>query len=512
MLSEVNMDVLTNIIGAVESGGQVYGKRNYKVYGEPYQTTPNEHTITLGWACNYGSNARKLMKRIFEYDPEGFRKLDTAGIEKMLPKDWVSLRWKPTPAQRSAIISIIDSPAGHRAQDDLFKDDMKAFIKDCEADYTEDPKSVMMYCEIRHLGGKSGVNRIFKRISSYDLDSIMASLVKDQKDTSSSNQVGDKIFWSRHLKCRQWADEYAEVNMPVKIGSARIDERGQGYGGKAGDQTGVEVSTQNWYLHSKGWVLLRAKDPAKREKIARAMEMACANPHIGYDQGQNMTLYYAVKDRGYDPSKVTADVETDCAKLVRVCVLYAGIDCGDFYTANEVDTLRRTGQFDIYTDDAHTKSSKLLLRGDIEVTKTMGHTVVVLSDGSGAPGTDTKDVIRRGQESSIEFTGAKIDCDGIRGPETRRQAARVLQTGINLDYKADLEVDGEFGPKSRKALGKHYVKRGETQFMVTAAEILLMMLGKDPHGVEYPGTFGRGLEAAAGRSRIDAETFLSYLD
>ena len=46
MLSETNLNVLTNIIGAVESGGQIYGKRNYKVYGEPYQTTPNEHTIT----------------------------------------------------------------------------------------------------------------------------------------------------------------------------------------------------------------------------------------------------------------------------------------------------------------------------------------------------------------------------------------------------------------------------------------------------------------------------------
>ena len=35
--------------------------------------------------------------------------------------------------------------------------------------------------------------------------------------------------------------------MAVKVGSARIDENGKAHGGKAGDQTGKEVSTQNWY-------------------------------------------------------------------------------------------------------------------------------------------------------------------------------------------------------------------------------------------------------------------------
>ena len=44
--------------------------------------------------------------------------------------------------------------------------------------------------------------------------------------------------------------------MAVKIGSARIDERGKISGGKAGDQTGSEVGTQNWYKHSKGWRVL----------------------------------------------------------------------------------------------------------------------------------------------------------------------------------------------------------------------------------------------------------------
>ena len=59
--------------------------------------------------------------------------------------------------------------------------------------------------------------------------------------------------------------------MAVKVGSARIDENGRAHGGKAGDQTGKELSVQNWYRHSKGWRVLRCTDAAKAEKIAAAM-------------------------------------------------------------------------------------------------------------------------------------------------------------------------------------------------------------------------------------------------
>ena len=87
----------------------------------------------------------------------------------------------------------------------------------------------------------------------------------------------------------------------VKIGSARIDENGKAHGGAAGDQTGKEVSTQAWYLSSKGWRVFRAKNPGVAEKIAQAMEWACANHHIGYDQYQRNTLYNAAEVVGFDP-------------------------------------------------------------------------------------------------------------------------------------------------------------------------------------------------------------------
>ena len=166
------------------------------------------------------------------------------------------------------------------------------------------------------------------------------------------------------------------------LGSARIDENGRAYGGKAGDQTGKEVAYDAWYLHALGWVVIRAKSDAMREKIAKDMEFACKNNNIGYDQWQNQTLWNEAKKVGYDCSKVVVKCETDCARLVRVCCWYAGSKPADFYTGSEVATLKATGDFEILTSAKYCQSPDYLLRGDILVTKRQGHTVVVLTNGS----------------------------------------------------------------------------------------------------------------------------------
>lgn len=128
-----------------------------------------------------------------------------------------------------------------------------------------------------------------------------------------------------------------------------------------------------------------------------------------------------------------------------------------------------------------------------------------------APEKSKKDIIKAGQEHSVKFTGHAIKIDGDRGKETRAQAFRVLRHALNLDYFGG-EMDEDKGDTKllEVALGTHYVKRGEKQHMVTAAEILLELQGIDPHGVEFPGQFGPGLEAAAGKSRIEAADFLKW--
>lgn len=210
-MNDENMAVLINVIGAVEAGGQIYGKRRYDAYTPPLTNSQEERTVTLGWAQNHGSNARRLVQMIYERDPATFRKIDSGGdIAAMLAKDREALRWNPTESQKKKLIALIDSDAGHACQDELFASHMRTFIADCEARYTSSIPAVMMYCEIRHLGGNDPVKRIFDRLNGkYDMDSIMASLVRDQRDTSNDNQVGDVKYWTRHLKCKEFIERYA---------------------------------------------------------------------------------------------------------------------------------------------------------------------------------------------------------------------------------------------------------------------------------------------------------------
>ena len=169
--------------------------------------------------------------------------------------------------------------------------------------------------------------------------------------------------------------------MAVKIGHASIDENGKARGGAAGDQTGREICTRDWY--SKNWnKVIRAKDSKIAEKIAKAMEAACANNNIGYDQNQRTTLYMQAKAKKWNLSKITAKCETDCSALVAVCVNAAGVSVSkDIYTGNESNALKATGKFEILTDSKYLTTDKNLKRGDILLNEG-SHTAVVLSDGA----------------------------------------------------------------------------------------------------------------------------------
>lgn len=107
-----------------------------------------------------------------------------------------------------------------------------------------------------------------------------------------------------------------------------------------------------------------------------------------------------------------------------------------------------------------------------------------------------KDHVRKAQVHISNFTGTSIASDGIIGTETRKGIVKCLQRALNLDYKSGLAMDGCRGNATNVALGHHYVKRGETQYLVTFVEIGLMTLGYYNGSVESPGVFGGGLETA----------------
>lgn len=297
----------------------------------------------------------------------------------------------------------------------------------------------------------------------------------------------------------------------IYIGSARHDERGKYSGGRRGDQTkdGSEVSTQKMYNYPSkgGWIAYRAKNPVIAIKLRDAMLAFCSNNNYGYSQSDR----YNVIGKGTNASTPT---NGDCSSYVREAIRVAtGTDIGDFNTASEHSALMNSG---LFTKIGAVTTLSSLYEGDILVTRLKGHTAIVTS-GVSYPVTNTvpqvvtnRDaIIAAGQQHSINFTGHQIKVDGVRGSETREQAVRVVQKALCLDYGAKIQVDGVWGDATNKAFGSHYVKKGETQYLVTAAEILCMLDGKDPNGVECPGKFGNGLASAAGSTKIARNWFNS---
>ena len=248
--------------------------------------------------------------------------------------------------------------------------------------------------------------------------------------------------------------------MGIMIGSARTDERGKSSGGAAGDQkqtssindTKGEVSMQPFYVHSKGWYILRPKSAALAAKMAERMIAACNNKNIGYDQGKRLgVIIYGIDTK--------VKTECDCSSLTRQVVKEAsGKDPGNFTTANAVAVLRTTGLFMnkiSYVSQAKTP----IYNGDILVTKTKGHIVVVVSGnprsqssgaGSSAKGEYNMQTIRKGSKGKavkiwqviIGYTGSKID--GIFGSGTEADT-RTWQKVHGLT------ADGIVGAKSWKA-------------------------------------------------------------
>ncbi|RKI44363.1 peptidoglycan-binding protein [bacterium D16-51] len=215
--------------------------------------------------------------------------------------------------------------------------------------------------------------------------------------------------------------------MSVKIGHASIDERGKARGGAAGDQTGREVCTRNWY--NKPWIaVIRPKSSTAAEKIAKAMEAACANNNIGYDQNERTTLYIKAKANNWNIAGIKSKCETDCSALVAVCVNAAGISVSkDIYTGNEKSALVATGKFTAHTESKYLTTDNYLKRGDILLAS--GHTAVVLSNGSKAT------------------AGGNANADAS-APDKYKEIIRSLQTALNSEYKAGLVVDGVPGSKT----------------------------------------------------------------
>ena len=225
--------------------------------------------------------------------------------------------------------------------------------------------------------------------------------------------------------------------MPVKIGHASINENGKVSGGVPGDQTRKEICMRNWY--NKPWgAVIRARDTELADKMAIACETVCVNDFVGYSQDRRNSLHDEAKRVGYDLKKIKTPCDADCSSFVTVCAIAAGVKELEYEgnaptTRTLIKNFLKTGRFIVFTENQYTHSDKYLKRGDILV-KEGSHTVMVLTNGVGEY---TLPVIRMGAKGEY---------------------VRKLQEVLN-SHGYGLDVDGEFGPKTRDAVkdyqGKH---------------------------------------------------------
>lgn len=250
----------------------------------------------------------------------------------------------------------------------------------------------------------------------------------------------------------KWSEYVYKTTNPVKISNSGSDEHGNYRNGKAGDQTGKEWYIRDWYGYSSGWkCVLRHPNKEVRLCLATLAAKAAQNDHIGYDQNQRNTYGEALKEVGWDPSKIKKDVESDCSKGVIDNIVATGhiigIDglqkFGATYTGNMRQEARNRG-FQVLTESKYLTCGDYLLAGDI-LLNDQHHTCTVITNG-----------IKSGEVTPLTEKG-DWELMPLLKRGDRGKAVMILQ--VLLGFKGD-DLDGSFGPVTGSAVRAFQKKKG----------------------------------------------------
>lgn len=173
--------------------------------------------------------------------------------------------------------------------------------------------------------------------------------------------------------------------MSVKICHASISEL-KTVTGKAGDQTGKEVCTRDWY--AKPWTtLLRYKDLKTAREAAKLAEKLAKSNLVGYDQKERNTLYQRLKQHNFNVDAYISSgvkTETDCSAFVYAvycCLIPSMRSDANAPTTSTMKQFFCKHGFVAYEDKRYLTTDRYLLTGDVLV-KPASHTVMAISDGS----------------------------------------------------------------------------------------------------------------------------------
>lgn len=286
-MKKEHIEVMVNILYAVETGGQVYGGRRYDDFTEAYHNSSNEHAITIGAGAWYATEAQRLLKLIRTTDPSGFKQMDYAGIGSDLDNcDWSAYKVQKGSDKANCIQSIIGSVYGIQCQDQLVREQIASYEKEVQNLGVSDTKAVCMCINLRHLGGIGAVKRVLAKTNTpYTMERIWSAM---QSDTG--NQVGGSLYRTRHQKVMGWLNQYI------------VEEK---------EENTMGVTAQDYLNVWKGWIGFSEANGLFKQIIDL------------YNSVKPLPRGYAVKytDEWCDTTVSAAGIKAGCTDLI-------GRECG----------------------------------------------------------------------------------------------------------------------------------------------------------------------------------------
>lgn len=179
--------VLRKIIYAVETGGQVYGQQDYSDFTEAYTNSSEEHAITIGAGAWYATEAKTLLERIYDADPEQWEKIDKIRLlEQVQTANWECFNISRASQLADTIVALISSDLGVKCQDSIMDKQLAIYAEEALKQGVTDARAQAMCVNFRHQGGRGAVTRILAKTQKpYTLDNLYAAC-----QTDTGNQVG----------------------------------------------------------------------------------------------------------------------------------------------------------------------------------------------------------------------------------------------------------------------------------------------------------------------------------
>lgn len=295
-LSKGTQEVVLNIFYAIETGGQVYGNRDYGNVTGAYANTGNEHAITIGAGQNFGVEAKNLLMAIKQKHPDVFEKYDTAGIEADLnASDWSSYQIDPDSAKAKSISNIISSEEGKKVQDEFLIELVDSYIAHGKEKGVKELDALILYATVCHLGGTGAGDRILEKTDvPYTLDKIRDAL-KPPTTSDGSAPVDSQMFQSRHDNVYKWL-----VENKSKLGATA--SKGESEGGLVMDWAKFDWSnfTGDWGseagdILASGWYGAKT---LQDEEVAGIGGQAVKNAMGIYEQALAEGWHYCQDHRG----------------------------------------------------------------------------------------------------------------------------------------------------------------------------------------------------------------------